>query len=39
VVEWVRNYVGMLDGDRSMTEESETLSKAILDGSMTRIFG
>ena len=39
LVKWVRSNVDKLDGDRSLTEDSERLSKSILDGGLTRIFG
>jgi len=39
VTEWVRKHVDRLDGDRSLTEECENLSRAILDGGITSIFG
>ena len=39
LAKWVRSNVDKLDGDRSLTEDSERLSKSILDGGLTRIFG
>jgi histidine ammonia-lyase len=39
VSEWVRKHVDGLDGDRSLTNECENLSMAILDGGLTSIFG
>jgi len=39
IADWVREHVGRLDGDRSLTKECENLSMAILDGGITSIFG
>ncbi|MBS60068.1 MAG: histidine ammonia-lyase, partial [Anaerolineaceae bacterium] len=36
---WVRTIVSPLEGDRSMTQECEALSKAIVRGDLSRIFG
>lgn len=38
VKQWVRKHVDRLEGDRSLTQECENLSKAILDGELTSIF-
>ena len=35
---WVRTMVTALQGDRSMTDECESLSEAILEGQLTNIF-
>ena len=36
---WVRTIVSPLESDRSMTQECEALSKAIVRGDLSRIFG
>ena len=37
--EWVRNHVSPLESDRSLTTECETLSSAIMNGEIGRLFG
>lgn len=38
VTKWVRTHVSSLQGDRSMTDECESLANAMLDGEFNRIF-
>ena len=39
ISQWVGNKISSLESDRSMTEDCELLSEAILDGSLINIFG